>query len=416
MTIAFFLLGLLVEGAFGLWALEVLKQDRARPAFTPETAEKRKLEGLQALHWGAFLAKLGRFFACACFYGSLRVSGGPALPAALLLYALLTLIGGRAQFVVEKELRGIEVSQGEALWRSSRAVLGMLTLFAIYFAVYVVSLQGIHFFLGRTLNRWVLLGVSLPTSLFVALGVVYLLSPLLVRFMLSCRKVDDPELERRLASCFTRAGLRTPSFWILDMDRQKLHNAMVSGLKSGRGPLRPALFFTRSLLEQLTPAEFEAIILHEVSHIALKHMAKRLFASIGSVLLSIVPSFVFLVVSWSVLPEGMRFLAGAGGVLIALSIQGFALRWLVRRQELEADAHAVFSLGADPEAFASALTKITRMNDQPIERKDPSSYLNPAAAHPTTERRIDALRWQAEARKSGLHPEAEPSKDLPKAA
>jgi hypothetical protein len=80
------------------------------------------------------------------------------------------------------------------------------------------------------------------------------------------------------------------------------------------------------------------------------------------------------------------------------------MRWVVRQQELQADANAVIKLGADPDAFARALSKLMRMNDQLEDKKDPSSYLSASSAHPTVVQRVEAIHQRLRLLSMGENP------------
>jgi hypothetical protein len=89
---------------------------------------------------------------------------------------------------------------------------------------------------------------------------------------------------------------------------------------------------------------------------------------------------------------------------LAIFVQFAAMRWVVRQQELQADANAVIRLGADPDAFARALSKLMRMNDQLEHKKDPSSYLSASSAHPTVVQRVEAIHQRIRLKQMGEDP------------
>lgn len=95
------------------------------------------------------------------------------------------------------------------------------------------------------------------------------------------------------------------------------------------GPLRPAIFVSRTLLDVLDAAELDAVLLHEEHH-------RRTLAPLRGLAL----------VSWSRLVGGLPAVG----------------RWIERRLahlEIEADRHAL-AAGASPAAMASALIKCER--------------------------------------------------------
>ena len=308
----------------------------------------------------------------------------------------LSLAHGLIRGGLERKLREIEAPARDAVSRVSRAWIGTLLMFASYLGGFELVERRAQARLSASgsvpgvaaKSLW----LTFPVSLLLGLGFSYWLSPALVRVMFISKRLQDTGLAAMLESCFQRAKLPIPSFWVLDMDRQKAHNAMVAGLRSGRGPFRPALFFTRSLVERLSPPEFEAVILHEVSHLSLRHMARRLYWSVGALFLAFLAGSLLMYALSPWLSQEWRPAAAMVALAFSFWAQMATLRWQVRKQELEADAHAVFALGADLEALASALEKITHMNDHQMGQKDPSSYFNPASAHPTPDQRIIILR------------------------
>lgn len=318
--------------------------------------------------------------------------------AALLLFVAMLLAQGQASYYVERKIRGLEVKHRTVLLQTFKGLAAMTAMYGVYYLVAFGTGDGL-----QRLGSWAgLSSDSLETlswagiflGVLAGLAAVALISPLIVRMMMPCAPLEDPEAAKTLERCFDKAGLNKPTFWILKLDRFKAHNAMVSGFQKGRGWFRPALFFTKSLLEELTLEEFEAIILHEVSHISLKHIPKRLLAGFFAFCIAFVPYLLVTSALILVLPPAYMFLAALLCMVVNIGLQIYVVRQVVRRQELEADENAV-RLGASVESFARALEKLTILNDQSTKKKDHSSRLDANAAHPTTEARIQILRQRA---------------------
>jgi Zn-dependent protease with chaperone function len=190
------------------------------------------------------------------------------------------------------------------------------------------------------------------------LGINFALGPVYVRRMFPVSKLEDSRLVDSIEKCFARASLQSPSFHVIEIQREAVGNAMIAGFRWGRGFFRPGLFISRGTIEQLSSEELEAVVLHEVSHVALRHLARRLAYSVGIVLaIATIGSFCLML---------LHTLAGQGNSGIfgpALAVVAFLLGFqLLNRQnrfhEFEADIHSIEKLGSSPEHLARALQKI----------------------------------------------------------
>ncbi|HUP56046.1 MAG TPA: M48 family metalloprotease, partial [Bdellovibrionota bacterium] len=368
-------LSCMAEAVFVVWAWRysrLLAARRARGETVDAAIELRQAR------WKSVTASMVRYaFLIAINVAGLR-SGASLVVQSFMLFLGLAIVHGQVRFAVEREVRGIEATQFDAFRLATRMVIITLAIYVVYFSVFT----GVHL-LAMLLTGKEAGWAAIPIGLFAALFVTYLASPILVRMMFPCKRIDDPALIETLRRCFERASLPVPTFWALELDKHRAHNAMVAGLRSGRGILKPALFLSSSLVRELTPEEFEAVILHEVSHVQLNHMRGRMIAALASVCLSVAPIWMLGALGPYLLAPPQFAILLLGSYVLAFFVQYSAMRWTVQLQELEADSHAVIRLGADPDAFSRALTKLMRMNEQLDDRKDPSSYLSAAAAHPT---------------------------------
>jgi Zn-dependent protease with chaperone function len=381
----------MIEVLFAIWARMYSK---AIAKVRSAGGESDAAVELRPVRWMSMTSAVVRLFLLIGINVSGTAFGVLLFVPSFLLYLGLTIIHGQVRFALEREIRKIEASQLDAFKLATRVLAITIGIYVVYYGVYWGGLKA----LGAL--SW----AAVPIALFVAVFVIYFCSPVIVRMMFPCRQVTDPEIISILTRCFERANLPIPSFWMLDLDRHKSHNAMVSGLRMGRGAFKPALFFTGSLVKELAPDEFEAVILHEVSHISLHHMRGRMAVGVLSVLLSILPMLGLFMFGQYLFQPQQYALAVMCVYLFAIFIQFSAMRWVVRQQELEADANAVVRLGADPSAFARALSKLMRMNDRLDDKKDPSSYLSPASAHPTVVQRVEEVHRRIKLKQMGEDP------------
>lgn len=164
-----------------------------------------------------------------------------------------------------------------------------------------------------------LLGM-LGTVSVVALAVNGTRLVLVERLLRACAPLDDPAHQARLATLAERLGLPTPALRLLRMDAPL---AVTGGLR------RPTIVLSSWLLERLDRGELEAVLTHELAHLARRDHLTRWLGRL--------------------LRDATAYLPGGW----------YALRVLEAEEELGADM-----LGVDvtrrPLAMASALGKVWR--------------------------------------------------------
>ena len=191
------------------------------------------------------------------------------------------------------------------------------------------------------------------------------------------------EVTRRLSS---RAGLSTVPR--LALIASPVPNAMTVGT-----PEAPVIGLTQGLLRQLPERELEAVLAHEISHVAhrdlgLLAMAQaygRITATAGQIGLFLVPVALLL---------GATQLAWVGMALALGPVASTALTLAVSRQrEFAADGLAV-ELTGDPAALASALQRIEARGRWYARWFGMGSQAGPdwLRSHPATEARVERLR------------------------
>jgi Zn-dependent protease with chaperone function len=232
------------------------------------------------------------------------------------------------------------------------------------------------------------LGVGLGLLANFALGAYHL------KKILPVTAIPAGPLRDSLAECFTRHGLAAPELWRVESERREAGmpgsraeaTAMIAGFNGGRWIFTPGLFISRGAIEALTTDQLRAVVLHEVSHLQLRHLRNRLLSSAALIVgLTVVATFcVFL--SLVFLPEGpgrslVSYAAAAGAMIV--SFRGLSAQ--SRRHELEADRHAVLQLGADPDALGEALRKFDEINHS--EGRRPGRV----GTHPSTSARLQEL-------------------------
>lgn len=206
--------------------------------------------------------------------------------------------------------------------------------------------------------------------------------------------LQDAEQKARIESLLQRCGFAAKGVFVMDGSKRSAHaNAYFTGF----GPAKRVVFFD-TLLQQLTPAEIDAVLAHELGHFKHRHILQRLVALFGFSLLG------FALLGW--FSGQVWFYTGLGvtplldGPNDALALLLFLLvvpqvtffttpvfSLLSRRHEFQADAFAARNAsGAD---LASALLKLTKDNASTLT-PDPL-YVRFYYSHPPTTERLAHL-------------------------
>jgi STE24 endopeptidase len=203
--------------------------------------------------------------------------------------------------------------------------------------------------------------------------------------------LEDEELKQRVRAILARCGVQDCPVFVMDGSRR---SSQGSAYFTGAGASKRIVLYD-TLFGRLTLAEIEALLAHEVGHLRLHHLKKRLLWSgaTSAVLLALL--------SW--LDQQPWFAAALGVthdstamslVLFLTLVTAFALplRWInnlyLRRQEFEADEFAAAHSSADD--LAHALAKLYKHNGITLT-PDPlySVFYN---THPPAALRVMRLR------------------------
>ncbi len=179
--------------------------------------------------------------------------------------------------------------------------------------------------------------------------------------------LQDESLKGRVQALMQRAGFQAKGFFVMDGSRRSAHsNAFFTGF----GASKRVVFFD-TLLQQLSPAEMEAVLAHELGHFKHKHIVKMMAVSFatslaGLALLGWLAQQAWFYTGLGVLPN----MSGSNSALALVLFLGvvpvfsFFLAplssWRSRVQEFEADAYAASQTPAAD--LASALLKLYQDN------------------------------------------------------
>lgn len=259
--------------------------------------------------------------------------------------------------------------------------------------------------------------LRVPIALVVVIAVVvvgaqYWFADRIAMFSMGARLVTPeqaPELHAVVDRLCALADLPKPKVAVADSD---IPNAFATG----RSQRAAVVAVTTGLLRRLDNAEVEAVLAHELSHVAHRDVAVMTAASVLGILAGLLTRFAFYAGFFGGFggrnnrdqeANGMAFLAILAVSALVYTLSFLLTRALSRYRELAADRGAAIVTGA-PATLASALVKVSgEMGRIPTQDLRAAEHMNalffaPALApglslsslfstHPSLERRLDQL-------------------------
>lgn len=253
------------------------------------------------------------------------------------------------------------------------------------------------------------LGAQAVTVLVLAGGLLlvqYFLSDKIALFAMRGRVVsprEAPELHGTIDRLCALADMPKPTVAIADSD---VPNAFATGHRQKKS----VVCVTTGLLRRLDPVELEAVLAHEMSHVAHRDVAVMTIASFLGIVAGLMTRFALY--SGLAGGRGNRNGPPVGLIIMLVSALVYAVSFLLTRalsryRELAADRAAAL-LTQRPSALASALTKISgdmaRIPTRDLREAQPFNafFFVPAlgpgvslatllATHPPIERRLEQL-------------------------
>lgn len=210
---------------------------------------------------------------------------------------------------------------------------------------------------------------AMPLIVFAGSGLIFLLSPMVIRYVWSTQPMPPGSVRDRLmAMCrMHRVGVRDVLLWRTAEAGGGMINAAVMGLVA---PVRYILL-TDALLDQMREEHVEAVMAHELAHVKRHHMFWLLVAALAALggaelvthaLLATVGEWWFArdLPGAALLMDGTPVLVAT--MLITLGVWAVVFGWVSRRAERQADAfavrHVAMRRGLDRIDSASAATMI----------------------------------------------------------
>jgi STE24 endopeptidase len=212
------------------------------------------------------------------------------------------------------------------------------------------------------------------------------------------KPLDNPSLQQRVDALMQRCGFRSQGFYVMDGSKRSAHaNAYFTGFGNSK-----RVVFYDTLLAQLSEAEVDAVLAHELGHFKHRHVPKRMLSMfglslVGFALLGWLAQQVWFYTGLGVLPNmdgGNSALALVLFMLVLPLLSSFVAPLLAqfsRQHEFEADAYAVQQAnGVD---LANALLKLYQDNASTLT-PDPV-YVRFYYSHPPASERLGRMRSMA---------------------
>lgn len=258
-------------------------------------------------------------------------------------------------------------------------------------------------YIGGSSGMTVMLAFSLISNV-----LLYWYSDKLVIAQYDARPVDAgsaPQLYGIVQSLARRAQLPMPRVYVVD-------TALPNAFATGRNPEHAAVCVTTGLMEMLTPREVAGVLGHEMSHVKHNDILISTIAAGMAGIISVMARFAFW---FGGDRDDRRNNPLAGILMLVLTPLAAAVIQLAisRTREYMADFTGG-QLSGDPDALADALEKIegyarTRTMPRATEATAHMFIISPFSAkdaqaifstHPSTEKRIERLRQEAQEMRS----------------
>ena len=272
-----------------------------------------------------------------------------------------------------------------------------------------LGLMALYGIIGALLTR---LGVGIALIVLIEFAMLfgqYWFSDKIAMMSMRARVVtpeEEPELHAMIDRLCLLANMPKPKVGMSDLD-------MPNAFATGRNPTHAAVVVTTGIRQRLDAEELEAVLAHELSHVAHRDVAVMTIASGVGMLAGIM---MRMAMSGAMLGGGSddrdrsnAFLAEMAVWLVSMIV--YAVSFLLtmalsRYRELSADRAGAILIGK-PSALASALVKVTgdlaRIPNQDLRRVESMNafFFTPALAkgsvgaifstHPPLQKRLDQL-------------------------
>jgi len=290
---------------------------------------------------------------------------------------------------------GLPVHSPPRFLRYLTANFRLQILFAILPILLVIATRDVIVIGVRVWNPSLPIGDGVDTTAsLVALALVYVFAPELLRRVLDTRPLPASPLRTRLENLCGRTNMRAREI-LLWRTNSLMGNAAVMGLF----PRVRYILMTDLLLETMTDEQIEAVFAHEIGHVKYRHMIWYVVLVICFALFSMGPG------EWIddrlVERFGRSHWLELTQVLVGLTLFWTGFGFVSRRFERQADVFAARTVQNAEDLlagntvgpfgaalFASALRRVAVINNIPIKRRE--------WIHGSIAGRMNFVQWLAE--------------------
>ena len=237
------------------------------------------------------------------------------------------------------------------------------TLVGIVIGLPIIAL--ILWLMGSAGSLWWLWAWAVWMGFNLLILVLYptVIAPLFNKF----KPLEDESLKARVTALMQRCGFAAKGLFVMDGSKRSAHaNAYFTGF----GAAKRVVFYD-TLLKQLSPAEVDAVLAHELGHFKHKHIIQRIVMLFAMSLAGFALIGYLSQQLWFYTGLGVRPNLGAPNDALALLLFMLAvplfsffisplMAQLSRQHEFQADAYA--ALQTDGRDLASALLKLYQDN------------------------------------------------------
>jgi len=280
--------------------------------------------------------------------------------------------------------------QNLSSWITDRAKSGAIAL--LLGALFVI-------FMYWTLRSfpgfwWILTGIFI---ILVSILLARLTPTLLISLFFKQEPLNDEELEKKLKTLADRAKSNISGIYKINFSaKSTAANAMLAGIGKTR-----RIILTDTLLQKYTPDEIEVILAHELGHHMLKHIPSLIFTQAITAFLTLY--IAHLALYYGMGPLGYKSMSDAAAfpyIIMVIAVVSLIMTPVLnsysRQLETGADRMAL-ELTGNPEAFVSAMTRLTEQN---LSVAHPKRWVEVLFYdHPPYFRRIQTAQQYMEAHK-----------------
>ncbi len=225
------------------------------------------------------------------------------------------------------------------------------------------------------------------------------------------RDITEPEYLEIIGKRLNQIGAPKMRIKWIESD---IKNAFVVGLKLLRFS-NQTMFIGKNLRTMLSIEEFDAVISHELAHVANRHIQKRVIELLKNFVSAFVGICALTLLSFSFFHLYFGEDVGLHTELVVTITAITCLGWIlfnysiffdvIRSHEYEADAYSVMNMGASFSSLRLALEKLTRTDEMPeyLKKKtNPStkkstwfsSFSKMFTTHPDLDQRMKSLEYK----------------------